>query len=193
MGVLLANRHGPLNAMEFTDFAAAIGALGRQLGGHPVVPDMAQVLERARELDEACAQLDAQIGINVETPRAMSPGELSALAAGLDLVERGNNRFARLGEAAEVLFSLALGDRANQLTLLLDVPRAPPEFSPWEQMLDCAQACAERTRGTLVDDAARPLTEHAVGAVSRQLAQRYASLEEAGLAAGSVAALRVFN
>ena len=193
-GVLLANRNGPLNAMEFSDFAAAVVALGQAIGaGGAIVPEMAPVLEHARRLDDACAQLDGGIGLNVETPTALSPGELAALATGLGLHERGNNRFAALGSEGEVLFSLALGERAEQLTLLLDAPRAPEYADPWERMVEAARLCAERTGGRVVDDAGRPFTDAAVGAIARQLAVRYEALREAGLDAGSPLALRVFN
>jgi hypothetical protein len=193
-GVLLANRNGPLNAMEFSEFAAAMLALGRAIGaGGAIVPEMAPVLEHARQLDEACAQLDAVIGLNVETPTALSPDELAALASGLGLQERGNTRFAALGDDGAVLCSLALGERAEQLTLLLDVPRAPERAEPWQRMVEIAAACAERTGGRVVDDAGRPMTEAAAAEVARQLALRYRTLHEAGLDAGSPAALRVFN
>jgi hypothetical protein len=193
-GVLLANRHGPLNAMEFSEFAASMQSLGRSIGaGGAVLPDMGPVLEHARQLDEACARMDAVIGLNVETPTALSPAELAALGAGLGLQERGNNRFAALGDDGEVLFSLALGERAEQLTLLLDLPRAPEHAEPWRRMVEIATVCAERTGGRIVDDASRPMTESAAAEVGRQLAMRYRTLREAGLDAGSQAALRVFN
>jgi hypothetical protein len=193
-GVLLANRHGPLNAMEFSEFATAMQALGRAIGaGGAIVPDMAPVLEHARQLDEACAQFDAVLGLNVETPTALSPGELAALAAGLGLQERGNNRFTAIGDEGEALFSLALGERAEQLTLLLDVPRSPQDADPWARMVQAAQLCAERTGGRVVDDAGQPMTDSAAAGVARQLAMRYLSLQDAGLDAGSPAALRVFN
>jgi len=193
-GVLLANRHGPLNAMEFSEFGTAMVSFGRAIGaGGAAVPDMGPVLEHARQLDDACAQLDAVIGLNVETPTALSPDELAALASGIGLSERGNTRFAALGADGEVLYSLSLGERAEQLTLLLDVPRAPEPAGPWIRMVECAGACAERTGGRVVDDAGRVLTEAMVREVARQLGQRYRSLEEAGLDAGSPSALRVFN
>jgi hypothetical protein len=193
-GVLLANRHGPLNAMEFSEFATAMQALGRAIGaGGAIVPDMAPVLEHARQLDEACAQFDAVLGLNVETPTALSPGELAALAAGLGLQERGNTRFTAIGDEGEALFSLALGERAEQLTLLLDVPRAPQGAEPWARMVQAAYLCAERTGGRVVDDAGQPMTDAAAAGVARQLAMRYLSLQDAGLDAGSPAALRVFN
>ena len=193
-GVLLANRHGPLNAMEFSEFVAAIQGFGRAIGaGGADPPGMAPVLDHARQLDEACAQLDAVIGLNVETPTALSPDELAALAGGLGLQERGNNRFTAMGEDGAPLFSLALGERAEQLTLVLDLPRAPEHAQPWQRMVATARACAERTGGRVVDDAGRPLTDAAAAGVDRQLAMRYRSLAQAGLDAGSAPALRVFN
>jgi hypothetical protein len=133
------------------------------------------------------------LGLNVETPTALSPGELAALAAGLGLQERGNTRFTAIGDEGEALFSLALGERAEQLTLLLDVPRAPQGAEPWARMVQAAYLCAERTGGRVVDDAGQPMTDAAAAGVARQLAMRYLSLQDAGLDAGSPAALRVFN
>lgn len=193
VGVLLANRHGPLNAMEFSEYVSAVQALADQLSVLADTPDMAMVLARARELDEVCANLDAQIGIGVEAPQPLSVADLGRLALECGCVERGNNRHARLGPAGEVLFSLALADAPNRLQLLLDVPRAPASLAPWRDMLECAQRCAQLVGGPLVDDEGRPLPEVQFARVEEQLAQRYASLEAAGFPAGSGLALRLFN
>lgn len=194
VGVLLANRHSALNAMEFSEFGNSVQALGRALGAREAaLPDMGAVLEHARQLFDAGARLDAAIGLNVQTASALSPDELAALALGLGLQERGNNRFAALGDAGEVLFSLALGERAELLTLLLDVPRAPEDAEPWQRMLDCARHCADRTGGRVVDDTGRPLSAADIAEITRQLSLRYQTLSDAGLDAGSVPALRVFN
>ena len=193
-GVLLANRTGPLNAMEFSEFESAVTSLGVALGaGGAILPAMSPVLDHARRLDDFCAALDALIGANIETPTAQSNDELAALARSLGLAERGSNRYVRLGETGEVVFSLSFGERAEQLTLLLDVPRTPITEQPWKAMIDCARRCAQMTGGQLVDDAQRPLSTAQVAVVSRQLEERYDGLRRAGLAAGSSAALRVFN
>ena len=193
-GVLLANRTGPLNAMEFSEFEDAVTGLGVALGaGGAIVPAMSPVLDHARRLDDFCAALDALIGANIETPTPLSNDELAALAKSLGLAERGSNRYVRLGAAGEVVFSLSFGERAEQLTLLLDVPRAPVHEQPWKAMIDCARRCAQMTGGQLVDDAQRPLSTAQVAVVSKQLEERYDGLRRAGLAAGSSAALRVFN
>ncbi len=192
-GVLMANRHGPLNAMEFSDFAALVQKIADATGGKVTLPDMNEVLNRARALDAHCAQLDAQVGLNVVTSDALSPADLAAAARDLGLAERGNNRFAHLGEHGEVLFSFSLADSPNRITLLLDVPRAPSANSPWNQMLLCAQRTVARFGGRLVDDADKPLSAEALDRIGNQLSQRYQSLAAASFDAGSPVALRLFN
>ncbi|HOA95401.1 MAG TPA: hypothetical protein PKJ79_16740, partial [Quisquiliibacterium sp.] len=107
VGVLLANRHGPLNAMEFSEFVAGVQALAEQISALADTPDMNSVLARARTLDDTCAQLDAQLGIGVETREPMGLADLAREAEAGGCVERGNNRYARLGPSGEVLFSIA--------------------------------------------------------------------------------------
>jgi len=193
IGILMANRHGPLNAMEYSEFVAGVQAIAESLSTLADTPDMAGVLARARDLDTTCAQLDAQVGINVETPETLGPAQLASLAGALGVVERGSNRYARLGAQGEVVFSVALADVPNRLTFLLDVPRSSPASDAWNRMGEAASACAQRVGGRLVDDGGRPLAEAALAQIGRQLAQRYESLEAIGLPAGSPLALRVFN
>jgi ZipA, C-terminal FtsZ-binding domain len=192
-GVLLANRHGALNAMEFSDFASYMQKLADHFEIHANVPEMQSTLQRARQLDAQCADLDAQIGLNIIASEALSTSDLSALASEFGLTERGNNRFSLMGEHQEALFSVALGDAPNRLNLLLDVPRAPSAANPWARMLDCAQRCVARFGGRLVDDADKPLNKEALERIGSQLAQRYQSLSEASMVAGSPVALRLFN
>lgn len=192
-GVLLANRNGPLNAMEFSDFVSVMQAIADQLERPVAVPDMPTTLNKARALDAQCAELDAQIGLNVICPQPLSTHDLSQVALEMGLAERGNNRFAALGEFGEVLFSLALGDAANRLTFLLDVPRAPAATQPWDMMVDCAQRCAVRYGAQLVDDADKPLSDQALARIGGQLGQRYQRLADATFVAGSPVALRLFN
>ncbi len=192
-GVLMANRHGALNAMEFSDFSTYLEKLALHFEIHANVPDMQTTLQRARALDAQCADLDAQIGLNIISAEALSTSDLAAVASEFGLLERGNNRYSLMGEHQEALFSLALGDAPNRLSLLLDVPRAPSASNPWARMLDCAQRCVARFGGRLVDDADKPLNKEALDRISSQLAQRYQSLSEASMVAGSPVALRLFN
>ncbi|MGE0806860.1 MAG: hypothetical protein AB7L76_15015 [Burkholderiaceae bacterium] len=193
IGILMANRSGPLNALEFSDFIAGAQALADQFGSSIDVPDMGVVLARARDLDSTCAQFDGLVGLNVECVDPLGPDQLAALAAPLALAERGNNRYARLGPHGEVVFSVALADVPNRIAFLLDVPRAAPSLEPWGQTVGCAMQCAQRIGGRLIDDNGRALNEADLTRVDRQVRQRYESLEAIGLPAGSSLALKVFN
>ncbi len=193
VGILMANRHGPLNAMEYSEFVAGLQALADSLGAFIDAPDMMQVLERARDLDARCAALDAQIGVNVEVSEALSPADLNGIAQSADVIERGNNRYARLGDQGEVVFSVALGDTPNRLTFLLDVPRVAAEREPLREMVACAWHCAQALQGRMVDDTGRALTDAVFTRIEAQLAARYGALEAAGFRAGSPLALRLFN
>lgn len=193
VGVLLANRAGPLNAMEFSEFVASVQTLADQLSVLADTPDMSEVLARARQLDEVCAGLDAQLGMAVETADPLGVTDLARLAAETGCQERGNNRYARLGPQGEVLFSLALADVPNRLSLLLDVPRAPAAESPWDEMVACARLCAERLDGRLVDEGGRPLSDADLASIAEQIRTRQERLEAIGIDAGSPLALRLFN
>lgn len=192
-GLLLANRAGPLNALEYTDFAQRIRELAASLGVGVELSDMASVLARARALDSESARLDAQVCINVDAAETLGPAQLAALAGPLAIVERGNNRYARLGPRGETLFSVALGEQSNRLSFLLDVPRVAPEARPFAAMIECVRISARRLPGRMIDDGGKPLTDRGIEAISAQLDERCAALAAAGLTPGSPTALRVFN
>jgi FtsZ-interacting cell division protein ZipA len=192
-GLLMANRHGPLNAMEFSDFGNLMTTLAQQLDCDASVADMSTILNRAREVDRRCAELDAQLGINIRTSSPTSPAMLGAVAAEHSLVERGGSRFARLDETGATLFTLAFGEQTDRLSMLLDVPRAPANPRPWQMMLSCAMSLAQRLEGELVDDAGKPLPDQVWPQIEEQLRQRYWALEGAGIVPGSSRALRLFN
>jgi len=193
IGVLLANRHGPLNAMAYSEFVAGVQLLAEQLAVLGDTPDMNAVLQRARALDERLGALDALVGINVQTPQPLTPAELAGVARECGCVERGNNRFARLAPGGEVLYSLSLSDVPERLSLLLDVPRAPAGSDPWASLLACARHCAMRLDGALVDDQGRELGEGALARIGEQVAVRQGALAQAGFEPGSPLALRAFN
>ncbi|MDT3680625.1 MAG: cell division protein ZipA C-terminal FtsZ-binding domain-containing protein [Burkholderiaceae bacterium] len=193
VGVLMANRNGPLNAMEFSEFVSAVQAIAETLPARAEAPAMGSVLARARDLDSTCAQLDVQIGVNVEAPEAVDPAQLAALAPALSLVERGSHRYVRPGPQGEPLFTLGFSDSPSRLTFVLDVPRVAASLEPFARMVQTAGACAQRLGARLVDDSGKPLTQASLGQIARQLAQRYESLEAIGLPAGSSLACKVFN
>jgi FtsZ-interacting cell division protein ZipA len=192
-GLLMANRHGPLNAMEFSEFSDTTQSLGQQLDCAVGNADMPKVLLKARDVDRQCAELDAQLGINILTSSPTSAALFGAVAIEEGLVERGGGRFASLDANGATLFTASFGDQPDRLLLLLDVPRAPATQRPWQAMLKTATALAKRLDGQLVDDSGKPLPNEIWGQIEEQLRQRYWALEGAGIVPGSARALRLFN
>ena len=74
-GVQLANRSGPLNDIEFSEFVVKAQAFADAVGAAPEFPDMRAEVARARELDAFASGHDAQLGFTLRARRAArSPG-----------------------------------------------------------------------------------------------------------------------
>jgi hypothetical protein len=189
----LANRRGPLNAMEFSEFAALLDQLSDPLGVLIDAPEMSVVLARARALDAQLLELDGLIGFNLEFDRTLSPADLVGMAQANAMSERGSERWARLDEQGQVVFSLSLGEAPSRVSLLLDYPRVAMNHEPWSAMLACARQLCEGFGARLLDDQARPLSEASIEALGKEVARRQQALRDAGIEPGSATALRVFH
>jgi len=205
LGVQLANRSGPLNEIEFSEFVAVLQRAAESLGASCDVPDMMETVARARALDAKCAPLDASVGISVACASGVWPtAEVVEAARASGLQVRSDQRLVFYSPAGETLFVLQgangdvlLGERAStntsRVTFILEVPRVARELHPFEQMKACATALAQRLEGVLVDDQLRTLTDAALAVIGRQLAPVYTHLEDAGMPAGSPRALALFR
>lgn len=193
VGVLLANRSGPLNGVDFAEFLEGLEAMSHQLDARYAKPDMAEALSRARELDAFCAAQDAQLMIHVDTTVTLKLADLAALAVEADLSERSNNRWVAADSAGGVLFSVSLGDRPNRLSLLLDLPRTSLQEDSWGALVECSRRIVARLGGSLVDDAGQALGPIQLEAIRRQLEQRASTLMAADIPPGSAIAQRLFN
>jgi hypothetical protein len=60
-GVLMANRLGPLNEIEYSEFVQKVQAFAEGVGAMADFPDMLEVVARARELDAFARPRDAQL------------------------------------------------------------------------------------------------------------------------------------
>ncbi|MFX1672205.1 cell division protein ZipA C-terminal FtsZ-binding domain-containing protein [Paraburkholderia sp. A2WS-5] len=202
----LANRNGPLNELEFSEFVAGVQQFADALDGLPEFPDMTETVAMARELDGFAAQCDAQLSINVLSDGApWSANYVQAVAAqdGL-LLSRDGTRFVKLDSKQSPVFMLQFGDTnflrddltykgGQMITLVLDVPVADEDILPFRLMCDYARSLAERIGGRVVDDQRRPLPESVLQSIDKQLMTLYAKLEQAGIPAGSPATRRLFS
>jgi FtsZ-interacting cell division protein ZipA len=202
----LANRSGPLNELEFSEFVTGVQQFADALDASPEFPDMMETVSMARELDGFAAQCDAQLSINVLSDGApWSANYVQAVASqdGL-LLSRDGTRFVKLDGKQSPVFMLQFGDTnflrddltykgGQMITLVLDVPVADEDILPFRLMCDYAKSLAERIGGRVVDDGRRPLPESALLAIEKQLMTLYAKLEQAGIPAGSPATRRLFS
>ncbi len=202
----LANRSGPLNELEFSEFVTGVQQFADALDALPEFPDMMETVAMARELDAFAAQCDAQLSINVLSDGApWSANYVQAVASqdGL-LLSRDGTRFVKLDAKQSPVFMLQFGDTnflrddltykgGEMITLVLDVPVADEDILPFRLMCDYARSLAERIGGRVVDDQRRPLPESVLQSIDKQLMTLYARLEQAGIPAGSAATRRLFS
>ncbi|SAK80028.1 FtsZ-binding protein ZipA [Caballeronia calidae] len=202
----LANRSGPLNELEFSEFVTGVQRLADAIDGAPEFPDMMETVGMARELDAFAAQCDAQLSINILSDGApWSANYVQAVASqdGL-LLSRDGTRFVKLDAKQNPVFMLQFGDTnflrddltykgGQMITLVLDVPVADEDILPFRLMSDYAKSLSERIGARVVDDQRRPLPESALLAIEKQLMTLYAKLEQAGIPAGSPATRRLFS
>ncbi|GLC91476.1 hypothetical protein Tamer19_08840 [Cupriavidus sp. TA19] len=210
VGVQLANRSGPLNALEFSEFITAVESLAEALDASADLPDMSETVANARELDGFAAGSDVQLGVNVISDGApWSAAYVQNVATQDGLVlSRDGTRFIRYQANAEgvqrPLFTLQFGDTnflrddltvksGRQITLLLDVPLADQGAKPFKTVCEYGHTLAQRMGAQLVDDNMRPLTEASFIAIFTQLDTLYQKLEARGMPAGSPVALRLFS
>ncbi|OVZ62160.1 hypothetical protein CDO44_04725 [Pigmentiphaga sp. NML080357] len=204
VAVLLANRSGPLSAGEWAEALSRSRVLADRFDGTVEASDTQAVLDRANKLDAVCAALDAQVGLTlVASSRRWSSGDVltAAREAGFSSIQDG--RLPWVDQDGAVRFTLGRSDGVSlgsagpatigQLSLILDVPRAPAHEHAFSQMAKIARGLAARLEATVVDDNGRPLADGAEAAIDKQLQALYARLEQSGLKAGSVRALRVFG
>jgi ZipA, C-terminal FtsZ-binding domain len=193
VGVLMSNRQGPLNGVEFSEFVNALQPLGEHLEVMIDPPNLTDIVNKARELDGHCAELDAQVALNVDSSQAISPTLLASFANEHHLVEKGNTRYCAVAPSGELLYMVLLSNQANRVNFLLDVPRVPERYMPWAAMVDAASAFAEYAGGQIVDDEGRVLSNDNLRQIGEQLGLRYQDLAHEGFEAGSPLAARVFS
>lgn len=210
VAVQLANRSGPLNALEFSEFVNAVEALAEALDASADLPDMTETVANARELDSFAAGADVQLGVNVISDGApWSAAYVQTVATQDGLVlSRDGTRFIRYEPGADgvqkPLFTLQFGDTnflrddltlnaGRQITLLLDVPQGAQSIKPFKTVCEYGYSLAQRMGAQLVDDNMRPLTEASFVAIFNQLEKLYEKLEARGMPAGSPVAQRLFS
>ncbi|MDE2158232.1 MAG: cell division protein FtsZ, partial [Burkholderiales bacterium] len=194
-GVQLANRSGPLNEIEYSEFVQKVQAFADAVGARADAPDMLEVVARARELDGLASPLDAQLTVTLRSNgAAWSVSYLQQVAAKQGFVPgamRGRLVLPSSQEGAPPMLVLAIDSQAalaalgdapqggavRECTLSLDVPQTPASDEPFPAWHLAARQLADDLAATLVDDQGRPLTLHAFSGIGEELDGLYLRLE----------------
>lgn len=207
-GVQVANRQGPLNEIEFSEFVVKAQAFADVFSSTPELPDMHEALVHARELDQFASAHDAQLSFTIQARKAAwSPGYVQQQASRLGFVPgvipgRMVVASSEVGLPPVLVLQFdaraAMAEDPNQaalrsISLNLDVPQVAQSEQAFSRMCESAQALADAMDGIVTDDNGQPLSEQAIQIIDRDLRQLYDELAERDLAAGTLQARRLFS
>jgi len=199
VGVQMASRSTALNELEYSELVTRLRQVADDIGAEPEIPDMIDVMARARSLHQFVAEHDAQLGINLASngaPWAINTLLIALEKQGFDV--RPDGRFVMPDGEGRFLFSLSTNvtvaaETTSRLTLLLDVPCVSPEKDGFGAMAACARALAQRLDACIVDDGNQLLSDAALADIAAQVQSFYAEMSSSQIPAGSTRALRLFN
>ena len=191
VGVLLATRSGPIHAMEYSEWQEALGRIARSLGAQLDIPSMNDVLSKARQLDQQCAAVDAQLTLAITAAQVLSATAIASAAHAAGLEARGDARFA-MGPLHHQRFSVFPGQNGNTIVLLLDAPRTRSPEQAFDEMLECAQRMAALLTADVTDESGRLLTATDIEQIRQQVVQRAQALAQLGITPGESIAQRLF-
>jgi hypothetical protein len=207
-GVQLANRSGALNEIEYSEFLQKVNAFADAVGATAEVPDMLEVVARARELDGLANPLDAQLTVKLRSNSvAWSVPYVQQVAGRLGFVpgtvpgrlvlpaaEEGAPPVLVLSVDAQAALADQPQDSAvRECALTLDVPQTAAAAEPFPAWHRAATTLADDMDATIVDNEGQPLVLAAFAAIGRELDELYRQLDTLDLAAGSPAARRLFS
>ena len=207
-GVQMANRSGALNEIEYSEFVQKLQGFAEGVGAMAELPDMLDVVARARELDGFAGDHDAQLSLTLRANGAawsvgylqqiagrhgFSPGALPGrlVMPGAEdasppvLVLRFDQQVALADDPAAA--------SVREVQLSLDVPQTPEAAEPFPAWHQAARLLAADMDAAMIDDSGRPITLHAFAGIGKDLATLYTALASRDLAAGSPAARRLFS
>ena len=207
-GVLMANRTGGLNEIEYSEFVQKVQAMADALGASPEFPDMLDIVARGRELDAFACGHDAQLAMRLAAKgSAWSLGYVQQQAARhgfvpgavpgrfvLPSTEEGSPPVLTLQFDAQAAFAED-EDQATlrELLLCFDVPQTAAEYAPFKAWCAAGEALAMAMDGVMLDDSGRPFSPAAFESIEGELARLYEALAARDLAAGAASTRRMFS
>lgn len=207
LALQMANRGGPLSAVQLGAFADALNMLGTRFSASLQLPDTDQVLTEAKALDAFCADVDVAIGINVIAAEGdtFSGARVRALVESegfrlepdgvFHLEDENENTLLNIAnqEAAPFLPEAIGAMTTKGLTILLDVPRVADADRALQRMFELGRSLSVTLKGRLVDDNRAVLTAASMDKIRKQLNDIHVAMTAQDIAPGSPRALRLFS
>ncbi len=207
LALQMANRGGPLSAVQLGAFNDALNTLATRFSASVQFPDTDQVLTEANALDAFCADVDVAIGINVIAAEGETFGgsRVRALVESEDFhlepdgvfhLEDANGQTVlniSNQEAAPFLPEAINAMTTRGLTILLDVPRVADADFALQRMFELGRSLSVTLKGRLVDDNRATLTASSMDKIRQQLKDIHVAMNARGIAPGSPRALRLFS
>jgi ZipA, C-terminal FtsZ-binding domain len=207
-GVQLANRTGPLNQIEYSEFVMKTQAFADAIGGEVEFAEMQGEVARARELDQFAGAHDAQLSFTLRAVKtAWSPGYVQQSASSVGFVSAaipGRMLLPASQPGQGPILGLSFDPQAamaedpehtalHELTLSLDVPQVLRTERPFARMCEVAIALAGSMDGVIIDANGILIRPEAMEAIHADLEQLYDRLDARDLSAGSALGRRLFS
>jgi len=201
LAVLLANRSGPLTEIEWSELWTIAQGIAERFDGSLEGPEQDAVVERARQLDAVCAELDAMVGLALQLPGALNVSEVSRALEEAGFLRHGN-RLAWMAEQGIPRFTVLFNGQlpgevqsagVDRIELVLDLPNSPVDDQAFSRMAGVGRHLAATLDAQLLDDQGRPVAEGMDQAIDGQLHERYRQLAESGFVAGEPRTARLFS
>jgi FtsZ-interacting cell division protein ZipA len=200
----LVDRSGAVTEQELDSFCRQVAHFAEEHSAAVNLPQRQQKVVAARELDRFCGDVDVLIGINIVARASIQGSRLRSFAEAAGFTLEPDGAFHYLADSGNTLYSLVSADQTPftlhtlldhafpALTLLFDVPRVAGGVEAFDRLVDFAKRTAAEFDAQLVDDNRRVLSDTGLARIREQLTHIYGSMDDRGIAPGSVAALRLF-
>ncbi|MER1939439.1 MULTISPECIES: cell division protein ZipA C-terminal FtsZ-binding domain-containing protein [unclassified Castellaniella] len=197
LAVVVANRSGPLTAIEWSNLWTLAQNVAERFDGQIEAPEQEAVLRQAVDLDARCAPMDAQVGLILQLSAPQSPQAVADAAAEAGFVP-SRGLWAWMAENGLPRFVLQIEQPASdagihRIDLVLDVPNSIPDDQAFSRMVAVGRDLAQRLDAHVLDDQGRTFQDASAPPIDQQISSLYDQLDQAGFLAGTERTARVFS
>ncbi|MDE3020752.1 MAG: cell division protein ZipA C-terminal FtsZ-binding domain-containing protein [Pseudomonadota bacterium] len=202
--VQLVDRSGPISARDLSTFCTMVQHVAQPF--RAVCPEPDEARAQAVELDEVCAEVDVQVGINIFAhSESLAATQVRALAESIGMKLMKDGMFHKYDEAGNTVYTLSnYGDEpfdgttirqmtTHGITFLVDVPKVKNGLEVFDEVVSGATKMAQSLNAILADDNQKPLSPAGIAAIRRQLEQIYKRMQTFCIKPGSDGAMRLFS